>query len=188
VNVFPSAEYDLHVTEWHERPAIFTLIDGNNVQATKELLSRDPEQKLRKLSGNSEGWYPLHLAACLGQTRIMELLLSEPYNVDPNARSDMSRLTPLHQAVISQKPDAVELLLASGARVDAKYYIPYAKMLRDLTALEIALECCASDRCATLEDRRIVAILLHHGADYLRNSSGRGQRRHPFHRVYSYPY
>lgn len=171
---FPSAEYDLHVTISHERPRIFTLIDGNNLRATKKLLSTNPEQAHTRLPDSSGGWYPLHLAAVLGRTAIVKLLLSEPYKADPNVRSSLSNITPLHQAVFSKHPDAVELLLEAGAQVDAKYYIPDAKYLRDLTALELSMENVSGGGGVTPELKRIVTLLLRHGADYLRNSGGRG--------------
>ena len=163
--------------EWEERPPIFTLIDGNNFKATKDLLISSPREASRELPGESDTWFPLHMASQHGRIRIMRLLLAEPYNVDPNIRSRRAKFTPLHQAVRSRQPDAVELLLAAGAQVDSKYFVPGAKDMTDLTALEIAVENCVTDGAVGRADKRIIATLLRHGADYLRNVSGRGEGR-----------
>jgi ankyrin repeat protein len=153
---------------------IFTLIDGNNVRRIQELLVEDPSQINAKLPDDSGGWSPIHLAACLGRSKIMKLILQSHAMVNPNVRSTMSQATPLHQAIIGKHPDITEMLLQAGAQVDARYFIPSPhSRLRDLTPLELAVEQSVSN--VTRDDEKIIEMLLRAGADYLHNSGGRGK-------------
>uniref|UniRef100_A0A093XHD2 Serine/threonine-protein kinase/endoribonuclease IRE2 n=1 Tax=Talaromyces marneffei PM1 TaxID=1077442 RepID=A0A093XHD2_TALMA len=170
----PHAEYDFLRTEYQDRPLIFTLTDGNNVHGVRRLLMEDPSQVNARLPDDSGGWSPIHLAACLGRTKIMKLILQTHLKVNPNMRSVVSQVTPLHQAVIGRHPGIAEMLLRAGAQVDARYYIPnlpYGR-LRELSPLELAVEQCVSQ--VTKDDERIIEMLLRAGADYLHNSGGRG--------------
>uniref|UniRef100_A0A8C5HQA6 Serine/threonine-protein phosphatase 6 regulatory ankyrin repeat subunit C-like n=1 Tax=Gouania willdenowi TaxID=441366 RepID=A0A8C5HQA6_GOUWI len=60
---------------------------------------------------------PLHAAAYLGDTHIMDLLISSGANI--NAK-DQNLLTPLHRAAASRNERAVELLLTHGAKVNTR--------------------------------------------------------------------
>ena len=171
----PHAEYDFLRTEYLDRPLIFTLIDGNNVRGVQRLLTEDPSQVNARLPDDSGGWFPIHLAACLGRNKIMKLILQNHLKVNPNVRSTMSQATPLHQAIIGRHPDIVKMLLQVGAQVNARYFVPNLShgQLRDLSPLELAVEQCVSQ--VTKDDQQIIELLLRSGADYLHNSGGRGE-------------
>ncbi|KAI7970878.1 hypothetical protein EIK77_008058 [Talaromyces pinophilus] len=140
----PHAEYDFLRTEYLDRPLIFTLIDGNDVRGVRTLLTDNPSQVNARLPDDSGGWFPIHLAACLGRTKMMKLILQNHLNVNPDVRSTTSQATPLHQAIIGRHPDIVKMLLQVGAQVNARYFVPNLSHgeLRDLSPLELAVEQC----------------------------------------------
>ncbi|CAH0047011.1 unnamed protein product [Clonostachys solani] len=168
-----SAVADLLQTECIERPRIFTLIDGNNISAVQQELLLDSSQAMIQLPMESGGWYPLHLAAELGRVEIVKLLLNTE-GVGCDVRSGQCQLTPLHLAVNSEEPAVVQLLLDSGAQIDARYYIPNSGYIRDMTPLDLAVEAYDESRGGIKQRMKIIRLLLHRGADYLHNNAGRG--------------
>ncbi len=70
-------------------------------------------------SWSSDGVSPLGLAAFFGQIDVATLLLER--GADANAESrNMMRVAPLHSAVAGRQTKIAELLLAHGARVNAR--------------------------------------------------------------------
>lgn len=72
------------------------------------------------MPSHSEDWFEreqLHFAAAEGDVAKVADLLSR--GMDPNALDELG-LTPLHYAAKAECIKAVELLLSSGARVDAR--------------------------------------------------------------------
>jgi ankyrin repeat protein len=61
---------------------------------------------------------PLHVAAILGNTSIMQVLIE--LGADPNFPDPRRSETPLHMAVAGQKLSAVKLLLDRGANLEAE--------------------------------------------------------------------
>uniref|UniRef100_W5L4P0 Ankyrin repeat domain 52 n=1 Tax=Astyanax mexicanus TaxID=7994 RepID=W5L4P0_ASTMX len=89
---------------------IFSL---RNVEEVKFLLHKNDDVNAL----DQERRTPLHAAACLGDVRIMDLLIKSGASV--NAK-DQGWLTPLHRAAASRNERAVGLLLRQGAEVSAR--------------------------------------------------------------------
>jgi ankyrin repeat protein len=66
-----------------------------------------------------DGWQPLHLASYFGRIEAVRQLLDLDAPVDDASRNPM-RVTPLHSAAAGSHSEIVWLLVASGARVDAR--------------------------------------------------------------------
>ena len=64
------------------------------------------------------GRTPLHLAASMGNNKIIELLINNHALVNAGDKDDM---TPLHYAALNGHLETVKLLLDKGAAVDARY-------------------------------------------------------------------
>lgn len=102
-------------------------VENGHAEAVRALLrlGADLEHKARTsphnlralLDNESQERTPLHVAAALGRTEIVTLLLDA--GASPKAR-DESRETPLHLAAAANQIEAIRLLLARGADVDAK--------------------------------------------------------------------
>jgi hypothetical protein len=81
-----------------------------------ELLTQELKPASQK---NEVGDTYLHVACWHGDAEKVQLLLSN-YNADPNALDSVSsRMTPLHEAARGGHLEVVQLLLDSGARIDA---------------------------------------------------------------------
>lgn len=91
-----------------------SAFDDNGRLAT--LLAEDPGW-VRAWS--VDGWQPLHLAAYFGRTEAVRQLLDLDAPVDDSSRNPM-QLTALHAAASGSHAEVVWLLVASGARVDAR--------------------------------------------------------------------
>ncbi|NXG70305.1 IKBE inhibitor, partial [Baryphthengus martii] len=98
---------------------------------------------------NWQGLACLHISTLKGNISMMSLLLESGANID--VREGTSGKTPLHLAVESHDPRAVQFLLRNGAYVDAQMY-------NGCTPLHLAVG---------RKDAAIAAILSHSGADTL---------------------
>ena len=67
---------------------------------------------------NSDGWSPLHVAACKSHANIIRLLHQEGAELAPRTKFG---LTPLHWAGYRGQRECVQLLLLLGAEIDALY-------------------------------------------------------------------
>ena len=161
----PYAELDLLNLEWQFRPTIFTLIDGNNVKKAREMLQADGSRSRICMPGS--GWTPLHLAASLGRINFIHLLVTE-FGMDPNARCGANRCTPLHQATIGQRKQAMETLLDLGADINAIFI--HDQTNQEFTSLEVAVHQYSSTNWK--QNKEVIQVLLSRGADYLRNFCG----------------
>ncbi|XP_046864204.1 ankyrin-1-like [Xenia sp. Carnegie-2017] len=99
-----------------------------------------------------DGYTPLHDAACKGFIESVEILIEHGADLNVFTKAHQS---PLHCAVISQKPDVVKIILdhepALTNKIDANKQTP----------LHTAAEC---------GDQEIVTCLLHRGAILLRHA------------------
>ncbi len=170
-------ETDLLALDGASRPAIFSLIDGNNILALRELLKKDPGQLHISLP-TKDGWMPLHLAAALGRVEVIRLLV-ESFGANPNVRSKFSQHTPLHQAVSKTRIDSARILLQSGAQVDAKCYMQapnrecsYMKT-ETVTPLQLAVSYRIGNQFPSKEGLDLIRLLLREGADYLTSLKGK---------------
>ena len=82
----------------------------------RTLLAEDPGQVR---SWSVDGWQPLHLAAYFGRAEAARQLLDLNAPVDDCSRNSM-QVTALHAAAAGSHSEIVWLLVASGARVDAR--------------------------------------------------------------------
>ena len=67
---------------------------------------------------NSDGWSPLHVAACKGHANIIRLLHQAGADLAPRTKF---KLTPLHWAAYKGQQECVMLLLLLGAEIDILY-------------------------------------------------------------------
>jgi RNA polymerase sigma factor (sigma-70 family) len=98
-------------------------------------------------TGMEDGWSPLHWAASVGETSLIDLLVS--HGVDVNARSIWRGMTPLHLAARSGQFEAARFLMENKADVNAKDEMGGTPL--HWTALADHLEC--------------AEVLLYGGAD-----------------------
>jgi ankyrin repeat protein len=110
-------ELDVFDLDSAMRPQLFRLIDCNLIKEARKLLQANPS--LVDEVEPETGWYPIHLAACEGRTEFLPMFILD-FRANPNIRSKFSRSTPLHQAVIGKRVEAVKALLDIGAHVDTK--------------------------------------------------------------------
>ena len=82
----------------------------------RTLLAEDPG---RVRTWSVDGWQPLHLAAYFGRAEAARQLLDLDAPVDDCSRNPM-QVTALHSAAAGSHSEIVWLLVASGARVDAR--------------------------------------------------------------------
>jgi ankyrin repeat protein len=80
------------------------------------LLAEDPS-RVREWS--VDGWQPLHLAAYFGRVEAVRQLLDLDAPVDESSRNPL-QVTALHAAAAGSYNEIVWLLVAEGARVDAR--------------------------------------------------------------------
>jgi hypothetical protein len=119
-------------------------VKSGNLFNIEQILSKESSQINSK---DQQGWMPLHLAASMGRSDIIKLLIDN--RADVNASGGPSGNTPLHAAVVQGNEDAVRLLIDRGAGVN----------IRDIggfTPLHGA---------SSMGKNQIVQILLQRGAD-----------------------
>ncbi|MFM1652048.1 ankyrin repeat domain-containing protein [Brevibacillus sp. B_LB10_24] len=124
----------------HEAAAVGDLeIVERHLETAPELLD----------SFSHDGWTPLHLAAHFGNALIARHLLSCGADVNIRSRNSLNNI-PLHAAVAGKSPyKLAELLLASGAEVNAKQQGGYTPL----------------HEAVINEDRQTAGLLMGHGAD-----------------------
>jgi ankyrin repeat protein len=162
----PHAELDIFDLDSAMRPQLFTFIDCNLIKEARKLLQANPS--LVDEVEPETGWYPIHLAACEGRTEFLRMFISD-FRANPNIRSKFSRSTPLHQAVIGKRVEAVKALLDLGAHVDTKLSANEGGL--QYTALELAMIQIPGMR-PSQDSMDVIRVLLQGGADYLRNFDG----------------
>lgn len=97
----------LEAYDWAQtglKPLLLATI-ANNKAAVQQLLSKHADVN----EADSYGLSPLHIAASLGHTECLRLLLREN-SADPNA-TDVQGNTPLHLAALNNRGEAISLLL-----------------------------------------------------------------------------
>lgn len=95
------------------KEALINAVQAGNVTEAERLLDKGADLEWR----NSVGWWPLALAAKLGDQRMVELLLRSGAIAD--ARSEMQQRTPLSFAASDGHVPVVEILLRHKAAVNA---------------------------------------------------------------------
>lgn len=147
------------------RPALFKLIDGNDINGAKALLKTTPSLVYNTLPNG--GWTTLHFAANRGRTKFISLLVNE-YGMNPNIRSGTERFTPLHQAVDGRSVEAAKALLDLGADINLAFHASG----KSYTALELEVGRHMGDGEPDEDSLKILRLLLSRDADYLRDFDG----------------
>lgn len=117
--------------------ALFEAAALGRVQRLRELLDADSAVVN---SFSSDGMTPLGLACFFGQPDAARLLLSHGANVNTASRNAM-KVAPIHAAVAGKNAEVIDLILSSGADVNARQQqgwtaIHSAAMHGDLALLE----------------------------------------------------
>ena len=95
---------------------LYLAVDNNKYKIAKTLLELGAEPNFVL----KEGFIVLHTAAELGYTDLVELLIEHKTNLDKEATfGELSRVTPVHLAVMNQHIDIVKLLAKGGANLNA---------------------------------------------------------------------
>ncbi|KAJ0095905.1 hypothetical protein Patl1_16732 [Pistacia atlantica] len=95
----------LHVAVSSRRPEVVKIL--SNIDESAKVIN----------SADEEGWAPIHSAASIGNTEIVEILLSE--GADVNLKNDGGR-TALHYAASKGWLKIAELLITRGAKINSK--------------------------------------------------------------------
>ena len=106
---------------------LFLIEEGDN-QAILSLLEQHPKAVHRHMAyprpWGEELWLPLHHAARLGKTDVIEMLIDKGANLDGRTRFILgpmkARATALHIAVSEHQLEAARLLLRNGADLHAR--------------------------------------------------------------------
>ena len=133
------------LTRNHPALDIFEAAATGNAARLGELLRGDPDMIH---AWSPDGGTALHFACFFRQPEIAKLLIRAGADVQVPARG-FGNVTPLHSAVAGRNPDAVEALLAAGAK-------PNVRQQGGYTPLHSA---------ANNGDERSTRLLLDHGAD-----------------------
>ena len=96
-----------NTTDSQKRSALFYAIYSGNEETVKALLEYGALPQNPSLNGKT----PYHLAAALGRTDILIILLKSKNNFSPEALFDREGLTPLHWAAFKSHPECVSTLL-----------------------------------------------------------------------------
>ncbi|CAG9838316.1 unnamed protein product [Diabrotica balteata] len=125
------------------RPPLYFAVQSNATECVKELLQNGAIPNTCQIFSET----PLHVAAALGNSGVVELLLR--YGAAKDVQCGNEKMTPLHLAAEDGDVDCVNLLINAGANIAAKNH-------KNQTPLHLA----ALSQCA-----ETIAILLKKGAD-----------------------
>ena len=95
--------------------ALHAAVRNNSVPVIEDLLTKGHSVKVF----DSRGWTPLHVAAARGNLDALRCLVAHSGNIDI-AGEQMSKDTPLGLAAEYDKADAIDILAAAGADVEAR--------------------------------------------------------------------
>jgi ankyrin repeat protein len=123
-----------------EYPALLRAVDRNDVPSIYAVAAAKQDMNVR----NANGYTGLHLAAARGAVPILQALIVSGADVNASADGEqgMGR-TPLDSALFEDHVDAVKLLLAGGAKLDAAdqtgwqplHYAAYHRATRSMPLL-----------------------------------------------------
>jgi ankyrin repeat protein len=154
-----------------------SIID-KNYEEINRLLKIDDDYLDLKLNENN--YRPIHIAAEVGDTRSLEILVS--HGADVNDSRNKDEYTPLHLAAKRNRVNAIRYLVQQGANIDdndneyemtplfyavyAQYY-PAASALLELGAdpNKLVNRSSCLHQAAIRNDVKIVELLLDSGAD-----------------------
>lgn len=100
--------------------ALWQAASNNDADLCRILLDKKTYGELaaETNSRNGEGWTALHISASLGHIKVCEVLLDYGQMTDLNIKDPLGR-TPLHLACIEVQLPTAQLLLRSGAHINA---------------------------------------------------------------------
>ena len=113
--------------------ALHAAARNNDVSMVEDLLSKGCSRE----EFDSKGWTPLHIAATRGNLEVLRCLVAHPGNINV-ASEQMNKETPLGLAAEYDKAEAIEILAAAGATIDARNSCDYTPLM------VAALEGCSS--------------------------------------------
>ena len=95
--------------------ALHAAARNNDVSMVEDLLSKGCSIE----EFDSRGWTPLHIAAARGNLEVLRCLVAHPGNINI-ASEQMNKDTPLGLAAEYDKAEAIEVIAAAGATIDAR--------------------------------------------------------------------
>lgn len=142
---------------------LFYAIFDNNTTAVEAALKRGADvtaiYTYERYTDECQSWTPIHAAAAIGNTTVLELLIS--YGADihaqlPNASNGeeihQGLFTPLHIAAGYGSIEVAKILLAKGAKIDTKANWNRTPLVNAIRSNE-------------LENTEMVKLLIENGAD-----------------------
>lgn len=99
-------------------------VDVSRIQSMLSLFQYDINIRNKDLDEGDNEITILHMIASSGNKELIQLFLHEEYK-DPLNAQDKDGYTPLHYAINSRKPEAVNVLLELGANIEAQNNIHF---------------------------------------------------------------